>query len=538
MAPRLAISVLGELQVRRAGEAVPLPSSKRTRALLAYLALTGRPHRRERLCELLWDVPDDPRGAVRWSLSKLRAVVNENGLDRIHADRERAALDMATVDVDLIAIRRAIENGDDLSVARLERMEEALATPLLDGYDLPRQESYQFWLIEERAEAERLRLAVIKRLCEHPDLEPVARPRYGRRWLEIDPLSEPAALFLAHALQALGRVDEARSVIAAFNRTAQASGVAPIEETPRIEAHGAGRRVADHPIAPPSARQLLKHQTISFCTAPDGVRIAYASVGDGPPVVKTANWLNHLELDWDSPIWGKTFQSYARGRRFIRYDERGNGLSDWEVEDLSFNAFVEDLETVVDALGLDRFPLIGMSQGCAVSIDYAVRHPERVSALVLIGGYAHGWRIGASEEEIGQREAVMTLTYHGWGQNNPAYRHIFSQTFMPNATADELAWFDEFQRQTTSPANAVRFLKVFADIDVRHLLGAVGVPTLVLHSRHDRRVPLAQGRMLAVGIPNARLVTLESENHIILGHDPAWEVMTAEIGRFLIEHGG
>jgi pimeloyl-ACP methyl ester carboxylesterase len=261
-------------------------------------------------------------------------------------------------------------------------------------------------------------------------------------------------------------------------------------------------------------------------------------VGDGPPLVKAANWLNHLERDWDSPIWGATFAALARRHRLVRYDERGNGLSDWDAQDISLEAFVRDLESVVDTLGLDRFPLLGMSQGCAVSIAYAVRHPERVSALILIGGYAAGWRIAASDAEREAREAVMTLTRHGWGTSNPAYRHIFSQTFMPDAPPESLAWFDELQRVTTSPENAVRFQDAFGDIDVRDLLGQVGAPTLVLHARGDLRIPLVQGRDLAVEIPNARFVTLESRSHIIQEAEPAWSVMMHEIDGFLrgVEH--
>ena len=168
----------------------------------------------------------------------------------------------------------------------------------------------------------------------------------------------------------------------------------------------------------------MRAQRIGFCDVRDGTKIAYASVGSGPPLLKAANWLNHLEFDWTSPIWGMSFAAMARYRTFIRYDERGCGLSDWNVKDLSFAAFVEDLEAVADKLELDRFPLLGISQGCAVSIEYAVRHPERVSGLVLIGGYAAGWRHTASPEEQARREAVLTLTEVGWGTDNPAYRHI------------------------------------------------------------------------------------------------------------------
>jgi pimeloyl-ACP methyl ester carboxylesterase len=269
----------------------------------------------------------------------------------------------------------------------------------------------------------------------------------------------------------------------------------------------------------------------------DGTKIAYATLGSGPPLLKAANWLNHLEFDWASPIWGKSFAEIARHRTFVRYDERGCGLSDWDVADLSFDAFVEDLEAVADRLGLDRFPLLGISQGCAVSIEYAVRHPERVTGLVLISGYAAGWRHTASPEEQARREAVMALTEVGWGTDNPAYRHIFSQTFMPEASADDLAWFDEFQRQTTSPANAARFQDAFGYIDVRHRLAEVRAPTIVLHSRDDQRIPLDLGRAVASGIPDARFAPLESRNHILVDHEPAWKVCFDTVGRFLYEKG-
>jgi pimeloyl-ACP methyl ester carboxylesterase len=283
--------------------------------------------------------------------------------------------------------------------------------------------------------------------------------------------------------------------------------------------------------------RALRAQRIGFCQARDGTNIAYATLGSGPPMLKAANWLNHLEFDWTSPIWGRSFATIASRRTFIRYDERGCGLSDWEVDDLGFATFVEDLEAVAERLELDRFPLLGISQGAAVSIEYAVRHPERVTGLVLVGGYAAGWRHTASAEEQARREAVMTLTEVGWGTDNPAYRHIFSQTFMPEASAEDLAWFDEFQRQTTSPGNAARFQDAFGHIDVRDRLAEVRAPTIVLHSKYDQRIPLDQGRAVASGIPGARFVPLESRNHVLVDHEPAWRVCIDAVGGFLAEHG-
>jgi pimeloyl-ACP methyl ester carboxylesterase len=280
-------------------------------------------------------------------------------------------------------------------------------------------------------------------------------------------------------------------------------------------------------------RDLLMQQKISFCEAHDGVRLAYASVGEGPPIIKAANWLTHIEHDWDAPIWSPLFRNLAKDHQVIRYDERGNGLSDWDVEDISFESFVTDLEAVVEASGIKKFTLLGISQGAAVSIEYAIRHPDRVAQLILFGGYDSGWRINATADEIREREAIMTLTETGWGRDNPAYRQIFSSTFMPSANAEELTWFNEFQRLTTSPENAVRFLSVFGDIDVRERLSQLIVPTLVLHSEGDSRIPLQVGQSLAAKIPSAEFVGLNSDGHLLLGREPASKEFVERIKDFI-----
>lgn len=527
MSSHIQIFVLGELRIMRDGRQLDLPPSRKTRALIAYLVLTGRPHRRERLCEIFWELPDDPRGSLRWALSKIRLLVDQPGLAHLSADRERVSLILDPATVDYLGIVRRLQASPPATLDELHRTAKALALPLLDGLDLPLLEAYQAWLAAEREEALQARLQVLERIALHPETSDRDAVKWLRNWQITDPTSELAAGILVRTLRRLGRGDEAAEVMSNYQRIAREAGLPPVGD---LSEQG------PLPVAAETAsttRGLLQRQSIGFCQAVDGVRIAYATVGKGPALVKAANWLNHLELDWKSPIWGKTFQALADGRTFIRYDERGNGLSDWEVDDISFEAFVRDLETVVDALRLDRFPLLGMSQGCAVSIAYAVRHPERVSALILMGGYAAGWRIGSSAEEQERRQAVLTLTRLGWGTNNSAYRHIFSQTFMPDGTPGELAWFDEFQRQTTSPENAVRFQDAFGDIDVRDQLRHVRAPTLVLHARHDQRIALEQGRELAIHIPNARFVLLESRSHIILGHEPAWPVCMGELQQFL-----
>ena len=275
-------------------------------------------------------------------------------------------------------------------------------------------------------------------------------------------------------------------------------------------------------------------QEIHFCQTKDGVQLAYARIGQGFPLVKTGHWMTHIESDFDSPIWQPFYRGLSRDNTFVRYDARGNGLSDREVPDVCFEDFVGDLETVVDAAGIDRFALLGLSQGCAVSIAYAVRHPERVSHLILLGGYAVGWKKRArteAEKEAG--EAMLTLVRLAWGQENPAFRQMFTSQFIPSATKEQADWFNEFQRISSSPADAARNLIANGDVDVTSLLPQVRVPTLVMHARHDARVPFESGRRMAAGIPGARFVPLESQNHVILEDEPAFARFLEEVRSFV-----
>ncbi|WP_253913269.1 alpha/beta hydrolase [Pseudoruegeria sp. HB172150] len=520
MPETLEISLFGELRVASQGQPVALPASKKARALLAFLIATGRPHRRERLCELFWDLPDDPKAALRWSLSKLRKVVDGQDHPRIVADRERVYFDADGVEVDFREMHtRLRRHTGPIPVEELEQMAHRLEMVFLDGLDGSGDDSFESWLTAEREDSRAARVAVLQQLATHPDMPPIQTQKWMRLWEEEDP-------FGVEAHRRASPEPEAKPVATPEPVAAPVSELsAPVAPVPASKEERVAR----------SRARALRAQRIGFCDVPDGTKIAYATIGEGPPLLKAANWLNHLEFDWNSPIWGKSFAEIARNRTFIRYDERGCGLSDWEVDDLSFDAFVEDLEAVADKLELERFPLLGISQGAAVSIEYAVRHPERVSALILLGGYAAGWRYLATPDEQARRETVLTLTELGWGTDNPAYRHIFSQTFMPDASAEDLAWFDEFQRQTTSPKNAARFQDAFGYIDVRHRLAEVKAPTIVLHSKHDQRIPLELGRDLATGIPDAQFIPLESRNHILIDSEPAWKDCVEAIGQFLLE---
>jgi len=271
-------------------------------------------------------------------------------------------------------------------------------------------------------------------------------------------------------------------------RTVQRKGIRFVGE---VSEAVAPRETAIAAKSEPPRAPALRHE-IHFCTASDGVRIAYAEVGTGPPLLKAANWLNHLEYDWESPIWSHLLRELAAEHRLIRYDARGNGLSDWEVDDISFEAFARDLDSVVEATGIDRFALLGISQGCAVSIAYAVRHPQRVSHLVLYGGFARGRRRRGSPEEIEHADALLTLMRQGWGRENPAFRQIFTSLFIPGATAEQGQWFNELQQKTTSPENAVRIRRAVDDIDVIDLLPHVAVPTGV--ALPQRRGAAVRGR--------------------------------------------
>lgn len=411
----LSLALFGDFALFRDGERVELPASKKTRALLAYLALNPRPHRRERLCDMFWERTDDPRAALRWSLTKLRPLVNDPETERLHADRERIMF-----------------HKDSLTSVPGDTEDQPLA-----GLDLPDCETFQAWLVAER-----------------------------------DHLSQSRS------------VDK-----------------------------------NDRPI-PPMTR-TTSAQDIRFCHAADGTTLAYATSGDGPPIVKAANWLTHLEFDWSSPLDAQLIRQLSAHNTLLRYDGRGNGLSDWNTEELSFDVMVSDLESVVDAAGFERFPLLGLSQGAAVAVEYAARHPQRVSHLVLHGGFAAGWEISGSAEVREEREAIRMLLTRQWGADNPSFRHLISTNFIPGATDAEIDWFSDFQRKTTSAENISRFMRAFGRIDVRDRLAHIEAPTLVLHSRGDQMVEMDAARDLVAGISGARFQSLDSDNHSLLDREPA-----------------
>ncbi|CAG0960406.1 Arylesterase [Anaerolineae bacterium] len=290
---------------------------------------------------------------------------------------------------------------------------------------------------------------------------------------------------------------------------------------------------------PQSAAPPKPEQRVHFTSSSDGTRIAFSVAGNGPPLVKTATFMSHLEYDWESPVWAHWLEELNREHTLIRYDERGNGLSDWDVEDLSFEAWVRDLEAVVDAVGLRQFPLFAMSQGGPVAVAYAVRHPERVSRLILYGAYARGWlNRDLSAEQIEEEKLVISLMRVGWGKDNPAFRQVFAMQLRPDATIEELRAFDEQMRISTSAENAARLESEMHRTDIRALAPLVKVPTLVIHPRQDAGVPFEEGRLLASLIPNAQFVALESRNHLLTQEEPAWQKFVAAFRSFMSSEDG
>ena len=264
-------------------------------------------------------------------------------------------------------------------------------------------------------------------------------------------------------------------------------------------------------------------QAVRYLRATDGVRLAWAEVGRGPTLVKAANWMTHLELEWNSPVWRHWLDFFSSRFRFVRYDERGCGMSDWEVDNLGQERWADDLESVVEAAGCrEPVVLLGISQGGAPAIEFAARHPERVSHLVLYGCYSQGWMKRGDESDRRRYEAMIELIEQGWGGSNPVFRQLFTSRFIPGGTDEQLGWFNDLCLKTTSARNAARFLETRGHVDVRQRLGDVRVPTLVIHARNDEVIPLDSGKILASEVPGAEFVELDSANHVLLRDEPAW----------------
>jgi DNA-binding SARP family transcriptional activator/pimeloyl-ACP methyl ester carboxylesterase len=566
-------------------------------ALLIYLAVSGQAHARDALATLFWPDQSQSRARayLRRDLAVLNTSLNGEWLE---ADRETIELksgaesDVAHFRRLLAECQTHGHAPEAVCAVCLPLLTEAVSLytdDFLAGFTLRDSAEFDDWQFFQ-AESLRQELAqVLERLVRGHSAqgEYGAAIPYARRWVALDTLHEPAQQHLMQLYDQSGQpaaalrqyeeyanlletefglppeeeittlyeVIKAKRILGSFIKAEERagrirpqsapeatdeagtqenlSGAAPEPDSSTLAVPAPSSPVGSTLQAPGSAGQKVEQQ-IHFCTAADGVRIAYAVAGEGPVLVKAANWLSHLEFDWDSPVWRHWLAGLTRHHTLVRYDERGCGLSDWDVEDFSVDAMVGDLESVIDDLGLERFPLLGVSQGGPVAIAYAVRHPEKVSHLILYGTYARGrFNRDYSPEEAKTGQTLLSLIELGWGQDNPAFRQFFTTLFMPEAKAEQMNWFNDLQRVSTSPEVAVRLERAFFGIDVSQLVPKVSVPTLVLHGRDDGIVAFEEGRQLAARIPGARFVALDSKNHILLESEPAWQRFLSEVHSFV-----
>lgn len=540
------IALLGPVELVDGGARVEITSRRQRQLLIALALQRGLVISVDRICDLVWgeQLPSDPGAAVQTNISRLRRVLraplevttSPTGYQLVCPDE---GSDLARFEHAITAMRTASPSEQVVLAAGALDLWRGTPFPDLDHPDIE----------AERQRVSELRLETVETYAEALCLlgrhgEAVA---IAENHVREHPHRERSAATLMRSLYATGRQADALEVFGRLRRRLLDDlGVDPSQELRLLELAILNQEpdIAPTPAAPvlpaatvaapvgSSVRDLDQH--IRFCRSDDGTRIAYATSGDGPTLVKSANWMTHLDYDWESPVWRHWLGDLSEGHTLVRYDERGCGLSDWDVDRFTFDAWVDDLALVVDALELDRFPLLGVSQGGAVAIAYAVRHPERVSRLVLFGAYGQGRLVRATTEEQ-RREAALHLELArlGWGSDDPAFRQVFTSQFMPGGTREQWESFNELQRRTTSSENAVRFMEVFATIDVMDLAPLVQCPTLILHSRSEVRVPISMARELAALIPGSRLVPLPSRNHILGEDEPAWDLFLDEINRFL-----
>jgi DNA-binding winged helix-turn-helix (wHTH) protein len=311
-----------------------------------------------------------------------------------------------------------------------------------------------------------------------------------------------------------------------------------IETVPRqgyrfIATVTSARPVATAPAARPATPAAKIEQQIQFLAADEGAQLAYSKIGSGPVLLKSANWLNHLEFELQSPLWQHWIKLLSAQNTLVRYDERGNGLSSWNVQTFSFDAWCRDLQLVAESLNLQKFSLLGISQGAAVAVWYAATFPERVDRLILYCGFARGFEFRHSPAAMERLDAMITLMRLGWGKNNPAFRQLFTTIFMPDAQPEHMTWFNELQRVSTSPENAVRFMEAFKKVNVVDLLPMVKCPTLVVHVDRDSVTPISESRLMASRISGARFVSLPGKNHILIQSEPAWPMFVKELSNFM-----
>lgn len=523
----LSLSLIGSPAIRLGDMALELPPSKKARALLAYLAATQQPQRRERLISLFWSDAESGREGLRWILSRLRRALEPDGILRIDADRDTVAIRDTAASCDIWLVKQIAKiTPAASSTATLLAAASLPGGDFLEGLDLPDCYEFRLWCTAERENLRRTMAAILATLCDRLGCSEQALP-YARRRVVLDPTEECAHIALVQMLIALHRLREAEAHIETARQQFEAAGLPPPYKLIRL---WAAQDTAPRPVIEMTRRPT--RQRVQFCTTSDDVRIAYAVSGEGPRIVKAANWYSHLEHDLENPIWQHLLNTLAQDRQLVRYDRRGCGLSDRTTRKFSFDDSLRDLEAVGGLFAQQPFDLVGFCSGGAMAAAYAARHPHHVRRLVLIGSAAVGWR-RRGETSRATNEHMIALTRRGWALDNPAFRQVFTSLMFPDADQEQSRWFNELQRISAEPDTAATLMEAFGDYDVTPLLSQVQCPTLVLHNRDDAMVPAEFGRQCAAGIPDAQFITLPSRNHLPLENEPAWAKLKSEIDGFL-----
>ncbi|NNE21831.1 MAG: alpha/beta fold hydrolase [Rhizobiales bacterium] len=539
----MKINVLGGLEIKGSGKK---PLTRKAKAVAAYLVLQrGRPQSREQLAALFWE--NSPQEQARTNLRQCLSTLRKHFEDALIADADAILIDPSNIDTDVERFEESI-NSDDLEV--LTQAIRLYKGDLLDGFGV-KEEAFEAWI---RAERERYRMLMVDGLtrligqCEATN-DAGSAVRFATRLLALDPLNENVHRSLMRAYTAQDRYDAALKQFEVCKDILRRDlDVQPQPETLAlikdiraqrnelaaplsVQEHdtGSGRASGTEK----SGYTLSDQSNVRYVQSSDGVSIAYADVGEGHPMVLLGGWMTHLEKDWDSPVMRYFLTHLSESFRLIRIDQRGQGMSDWTHVDISSEKMVDDVECVIDQFDFQKVAIFATSQGAAVSIAYAVRHPDRVSHLILHGGYARGRCRRGEPGAAAESEAMVTLIRQRWGAENPAFRQYMTSLFIPDASQEDASWFNDFQRTCGPGENMARFREMFDEMDISELLSQVRVPTLILHCTGDAVAPISEGKFMASRIPGAQFILLESNNHMIFENEPDFPKFVQSIRNFI-----
>jgi pimeloyl-ACP methyl ester carboxylesterase/DNA-binding SARP family transcriptional activator len=561
--PSLTLRFLGEMEVVREGRPLALPRSRKTRALLAYLALSGRSHRRARLCEMFWDVTDDPRGALRWSLSKIRGLVDEPELGRLRSDRDAIWFDDAGARVDLTWARAQIARGpESLPSEGLAEVARTFRGDLLEGLHLTEFSDFHAWCVAEREDARGLHGRVLRVLLDRLVDAPENALEHARALARLAPADEAARASLVRLLAATGRREEAEQQHDDGVRAIAESGAVPTGElaaTWRRLRRAPGRTAADatpgaaapraEPAESPGADAAKRESepaedSLPIPRPPRGIKVptpvtryarsgdvnvAYQVFGEGPDLVLVPGWVSHVEYSWEEPSFARSLSRLRSFSRVILFDRRGTGLSD-RVSDLpTLEQRMDDVRAVMDAAGSERASIFGISEGGPLAMLFAATYPERTDALVLYGTFARGswhadypWRWKTEQWEV-----VLEFIGKYWGTGRVA------TALAPSIASDPslVEGWGRFERLAVSPGGAQALFRMMLACDVRHVLPAIQSPTLVLNRSGDPITTAPGARYIAEHVPGARYVELPGADHFPWVGD--WEGLLDEVQEFV-----